>query len=212
MMVTILVIILLSYLSGSLPSGIILGNLLKGVDVREHGSKNMGATNVFRVLGWKIAIPVLLLDMAKGAIPVLLFVHINLGDLAMDMHWLRIIAGIAAILGHVFSVWVGFRGGKGVATAAGALFGLMPLEVGFAILLFILVVAKTRYVSLGSILGTTFILCSLLVQTAYLGIDVPKPYMILAILLTVLVLLTHRQNIRRLIKGEENKLGRKTGV
>lgn len=208
-MITLLAIIFVSYLAGSFPSGIILGKAFKGIDVRGYGSKNMGATNVFRVLGAKIAIPVLLLDMIKGAIAVMVLSQINLGDLLMDAHWLKIIAGLSAVLGHIFSVWVRFKGGKGVATAAGVLFGLMPLEVGFAILLFIFVVALTRYVSLGSMLAVVFILSSLLVEKGCLGIEIPKPYMILTILLVIIVFLTHRHNIKRLIQGKENKMGAK---
>ena len=209
-MVTLLAIILFSYLAGSFPSGIVLGKAFKGIDVRQFGSKNMGATNVFRVLGAKIAIPVLLLDMIKGAVAVLLISRINLGDLLMDPHWLKIIAGLAAMLGHIFSIWVRFKGGKGVATAAGVLFGLMPLEVGLGILLFIFVVAITRYVSLGSMLAAFFIFCSLLVEKAFLGMDIPKAYMILALLTVLIVIITHRQNIKRLVKGREHKLGERT--
>lgn len=209
-MVTLLAIILISYLVGSFPSGIVLGRALKGIDVRHYGSKNMGATNVFRVLGAKIAIPVLLLDMIKGAVAVMLISRINLGDLLMDPHWLKIIAGLAAMLGHIFSIWVKFKGGKGVATAAGVLFGLMPLEVGFGIVLFILVVVITRYVSLGSMLAALFIFGSLLAEKALLGTNIPKAYMILAILTVLIVILTHRQNIKRLMHGEEHKLGDKT--
>jgi glycerol-3-phosphate acyltransferase PlsY len=208
-MISLLAIILLSYLAGSFPSGVVLGKAIKGIDVREHGSKNMGATNVLRVLGPKIAIPVLLLDMVKGAIAVILISRINFGDLMIDLHWLKLIAGVAAIVGHIFSVWVKFKGGKGVATGAGVLFGLMPLEVGFAIILFTLVVTVTRYVSLGSILATIFILASLLAEIAYLGADIPKAYMVLAILLVILIISTHRQNIVRLIRGEEHKFGEK---
>ncbi len=209
-MITLLAIIIISYLVGAFPSGIILGKLFKGVDVRQHGSKNMGATNVFRVLGAKLAVPVLLLDILKGVIAVVLFTHINFGDLSIPIHWLKIIAGLAAILGHVFPVWIGFKGGKGVATAAGVLLGLMPLEVGFAILLFVIIVSITRYVSLGSILGTIFVPCALIAEKLYLGFKVPDSYMVLALILAIAVLVTHRQNIKRLVKGEENKFGRKT--
>jgi len=208
-MITMLAIIIISYLVGAFPSGIVLGKLFKGVDVRQHGSKNMGATNVFRVLGAKLAIPVLLLDILKGTLTVVLFTHINFGDLAMPLHWLKIIAGLAAILGHVFPVWIGFKGGKGVATAAGVLLGLMPLEVGFAILLFAIVVSLTRYVSLGSILGTLFIPCALIAEKLYLGVKIHDSYMVLAFILAITVLVTHRQNIKRLVRGEENKFGRK---
>jgi len=209
-MISLLAIILVSYLAGSFTSGIVLGKVFAGVDVREHGSKNLGATNVFRVLGPKIAIPVLLLDMAKGVVAVLVISHINFGDLSMDLYWLKIIAGLSAISGHLFPVWLKFKGGKGVAAGGGVLFGLMPLEVGFGILLFAIIVLITRYVSLGSILATFFIFCALLAEKAYLMIDVPKPYMLLAFLLTAMVIYTHRTNITRLLKGEEHKIGAKT--
>lgn len=208
-MITLLAIIIISYLVGAFPSGIVIGKLFKGVDVRQHGSKNMGATNVFRVLGAKLAIPVLLLDMLKGVLAAVLFAHINFGDLALSAHWLKIIAGLAAILGHVFPVWIGFKGGKGVATAAGVLLGLMPLEVGFAIGLFVIVVAITRFVSLGSILGALFVPCALIAEKLYLGLKVPDSYMVLAFILAITVVVTHRQNIKRLMRGEENKFGRK---
>lgn len=212
-MVSLLLIILLSYIAGSFPAGIVLGRMIKGIDVREHGSKNMGATNVFRVLGAKIAIPVLLLDMLKGAIPVILFSQINLGDIsAIDLHWLKIIAAFTAILGHIFSFWVKFKGGKGVATAAGAFFGLMPLEVGMAILLFLFVVIITRYVSLGSILAVFFLACSLFIEYSYLKVNIPRSYMILALMLLIMIIFTHRQNIVRLIKGTENKIGKKPEI
>jgi len=209
-MISLLAIIIISYLVGAFPSGIVLGKLFKGVDVRQHGSKNMGATNVFRVLGAKLAIPVFLLDLLKGTLAVVLFAYINFGDMSISLNWLKIIAGIAAILGHVFPVWIGFKGGKGVATAAGVLLGLMPLEFGFAIGLFAIVVAITRYVSLGSILGALFVPCALIAEKSYLGVKVPDSYLVLAFILAVTVVVTHRQNIKRLARGEENKFGRKT--
>lgn len=206
---TILAIVVVCYFIGSFPTGVVLGRAVGGVDIRALGSKTMGATNVFRVLGFKIAILVLIIDILKGVIATLFISRIFLGDIALASHWLKMIAGFSAIIGHIFPVWVGFKGGKGVGTAAGVLLALLPLEVGFALLLFIIIVALTRYISLGSILATFFILCALLAQKYYLGVSTPRPYMILSILLFITVLITHRQNIRRLLKGKENKFGEK---
>lgn len=208
-MVTILVIVIVSYLVGSFPTGIVFGKAFKGIDVRTVGSKTMGATNVFRILGPKIAIPVLAVDILKGVIATILISRIYFGDITLATYWLKIIAGFSAIIGHIFPVWISFKGGKGVATGAGVLLGLMPLEVGFACLLFVIVVTITRYVSLGSILASFFILCALLAEKLYLGVFIPKAYMLLSILLLFTVLITHRHNIKRLLKGQENKIGEK---
>jgi len=208
-LVSLIVICLLSYLIGSFPTGIVLGRVFRGIDVRDHGSKTMGATNVMRVLGPKLAIPVLAIDILKGVIAVLIISRINLGDLAIAEPWLKISAGLVAIIAHVFPVWVKFKGGKGIGTAAGVMLALFPIELGFALLFFVLTVALTRYVSLGSILAMVFLLCALLAEKYYLGLPVPDIYLIMVFLLTIIVILTHRRNIRRLIKGEENKFGKK---
>jgi len=208
-MISLIAIVILSYIVGSFPTGIVFGKLFKGINVRQYGSKNMGATNVFRVLGAKLGISVLLLDMLKGLIATLIISGINLGDLSIAVHWLKIIAGFSAIFGHIFPVWIKFKGGKGIAAAAGVFFGLIPIEAGLAIMFFIIVVFFTRYVSLGSILASIFIPCALVVEKIYLGAPIHDSYMILAIILAVTVLITHRQNIKRLLRGEENKFGKK---
>jgi glycerol-3-phosphate acyltransferase PlsY len=208
-LVTILAIVIVSYLIGSFPTGIVFGKAFKGVDVRTVGSKTIGATNVFRILGPKIAIPVLIVDILKGIIATILISKIYFGDIVVALYWLKIIAGFSAIIGHIFPVWIGFKGGKGVATATGVIFGLMPLEAGFACLLFVIVVVLTRYVSLGSILASLFIFCALLAEKLYLGISIPRAYMILSLVLLFIVLITHRHNIKRLLKGQENKFGEK---
>jgi glycerol-3-phosphate acyltransferase PlsY len=169
----------------------------------------MGATNVFRILGPKIAIPVLTVDILKGVIATILISRIYFGDVALASYWLKIIAGLSAIIGHIFPIWISFKGGKGVATGAGVLLGLMPLEVGFACLLFVIVVILTRYVSLGSILASLFIFCALLAEKLYLKMFIPRAYILLSILLLLTVLITHRHNIKRLLKGQENKFGEK---
>jgi glycerol-3-phosphate acyltransferase PlsY len=209
-MITLLSIILLSYLIGSFPTGFVFGKAIKGIDIRSIGSKSIGATNTGRLLGTKIAIIVLAIDILKGFLATALVSQINLGDLAMLPEWIKIIAGLSAILGHIFPVWIGFKGGKGVGTGAGMLLGLIPLEMGFGFVLFIIVVALTRYISLGSILAAGFIFIALVVESRYLGLPIPQAYMIISAVLLITVLVTHRGNIRRLIRGQENKFGQKT--
>ncbi len=133
---------------GAIPTSLIVGKLFQGIDLREHGSRNLGATNVYRVLGWKYAIPVALLDILKGTIPVLLFAPRVSPSLVTAL-----LIGIAAIVGHVYSVFAGFKGGKGVATATGVMLGLTPAAVGVVAAAWILIVWLTGYVSLGSIVG-----------------------------------------------------------
>jgi glycerol-3-phosphate acyltransferase PlsY len=206
-MATIILTLAIGYVLGSIPSGVWLGKAFKGIDIREHGSRSIGATNVFRVLGAKLAVAVLLVDMAKGLLACYLAFHLDLGDTVLTSGQLAVIAGLAAILGHLFPVFAQFRGGKGVATAAGMLLFLTPLEVGFALVVFVLTVAITRYVSLGSILGSIFFSSSVLIERYYLGYTQADEISALAILLVILVLFAHRANIRRLLSGSENRFG-----
>jgi acyl phosphate:glycerol-3-phosphate acyltransferase len=188
--------ILGSYLLGATPTSYIAGRLGRGIDLREHGSKNLGATNVYRILGWKYAIPVALIDIAKGAVPVLLFSH---------PAWLAIAAGAAAVLGHMFSPYVRFKGGKGVATAAGMFLALAPVAVLIAIAVWAACLWITGYVSLSSIFAvlTVPIWVSLLQPNA--------PYTFWASVgLAVLIIFAHRKNIVRLLNGTENRF-RKRG-
>ena len=121
----ILLALILAYLLGSIPTSYLVGKFAAGIDLREHGSKNLGATNVFRVLGWKYAIPVLLIDAGKGTVAAVV-----ISRLAGEQPWMPLIVGTAAIIGHVFTVFLGFRCGKGVATAAGVLLGVTPIPIG----------------------------------------------------------------------------------
>ena len=121
-----------------------MGKLFRGIDLREHGSRNLGATNVYRVLGWKYAVPVAIIDIVKGAIPVLFF-----APRVSSSPVVALLIGIAAVLGHVFSVFAGFKGGKGVATAAGVMLGLAPAAMAVVALVWVLIVWLTGYVSLG---------------------------------------------------------------
>jgi glycerol-3-phosphate acyltransferase PlsY len=208
-MATLIVVLATGYVLGSFPFGIWLGKAFKGIDVREHGSRSIGATNVFRVLGARLAIIVLALDMAKGFLACSLAFHLDLGDTVLSSGQLAVIAGLAAILGHLLPIFAQFRGGKGVATGAGMLLFLTPLEVGFALIVFLLTVLITRYVSLGSILAAIFFSSSILIERYYLGYTHGEEISGLAVVLVILVLFTHRANIHRLLAGTENKLGAK---
>jgi glycerol-3-phosphate acyltransferase PlsY len=192
--------LLASYLVGAIPTSYIAGRLFRGIDLREHGSKNLGATNVYRTLGWRYAIPVGLFDIAKGAVPVLV-----LAPQVSDSQLFALACGIAAILGHVFSVFVRFRGGKGVATAAGVMLGLTPLALGVAALAWLVVVALTGYVSLASIAAAAVFP----VAVHFLGrLDRPEILWLDALVAAAIIWL-HRGNIRRLLNGTESRFGRR---
>jgi acyl phosphate:glycerol-3-phosphate acyltransferase len=183
-------------LVGATPTSFVAGKLGRGIDLREHGSKNLGATNVYRILGWKYAIPVALVDMAKGALPVLLFPRwFGNGE-----PWLPVAVGGAAVLGHMFSPYVSFRGGKGVATAAGMFLALAPIAVVIAILVWGLCLWLTGYVSLSSIIAVA----SVPVWIALLQPNSPDVFWA-GIGLFVLILFAHRRNIARLLNGTENR-------
>jgi len=192
--------LLASYFLGAIPTSHLVSRIFAKIDLRQHGSGNLGATNLYRVLGWKYAIPVALFDIAKGAIPVLVFAPRASGSVRFALA-----CGVAAIVGHVFSVFVGFKGGKGVATAAGVMLGLTPLALGVAALVWMVLVLLTGYVSLGSIVAAAVLPLGVYllegpIQQEILWIDV-------AIAAGVIAL--HRRNIQRLIKGTENRFGRR---
>jgi len=193
--------LLIAYLAGSIPFAYLAGKLFKGIDLREHGSGNLGATNVFRVMGWKIASLVMLLDMAKGALPVLLLPP----RFAPSQPVLWAIAfGVAAIVGHVksaFLLWKG--GGKGVATAGGVFFALAPIPSLISISVFALVLYLSGYVSLASL--TSAVALTIAVAIMY---GATSPIAIACALVTLFVFWTHRANIGRLRRGEENRFRR----
>ncbi|MYJ57126.1 MAG: glycerol-3-phosphate 1-O-acyltransferase PlsY, partial [Rhodothermaceae bacterium] len=158
-MASIAVILLLSYLAGSIPGSVWMGQLLYGVDVRKHGSLNAGATNVFRVLGWKAGVLSTIVDLGKGLLAAGVIASIRIDELPSGFaFWqvesvVRLLAGIAAIVGHMLPVWARFRGGKGVNTAAGVLFAITPKTMWIVIGVFALVLYISRYVSLASIVA-----------------------------------------------------------
>lgn len=204
--------IALSYVSGSIPSAYLAGKS-RGVDLRKHGSGNLGATNVFRVLGAKIGALVFLVDMAKGAVPVLLLPPLTsrpAGAPALAGNWVLtvgILCGIAAIIGHVRPVFLKFgRGGKGVATAGGVFLALAPIATATALAAFVIVLLASRYVSLGSLVAATVLPVVILVMQG------PSPLFVLAVLIMLFVYWTHRANIGRLRRGEEHRFGRKAAT
>ena len=201
--VTRLVIsLILAYLAGSIPTAVWAGRLFHGIDVRKHGSGNAGATNTIRVLGWKTGLPVLAIDIAKGwratSLPSLLDVGAGSDE---ALFAIQIVCGMAAIIGHVFPLLAGFKGGKGVATTFGVLLALQPWATLSCAGLFLIVLLCSGYVSLGSIIaGMMF---PVLLFTLF-----PTPSLLMkifSIIVAVALLLTHEKNIRRLLRGEENK-------
>lgn len=189
----------LSYLLGATPTSYWVGRAFHGLDLREHGSGNLGATNVFRVLGWKSAVPVVIVDVAKGWLPVVVFADLAGADFAWTLAF-----GTAAIVGHMFSLWVGFKGGKGMATSAGVFLGLAPWAVLAGLVVWLGLTLPTGYVSLGSI-GAAFALPFLIAFTPHRG---GTGLVWFATALAVFVIWKHRSNIGRLVRGEENRFGR----
>ena len=189
-----------SYFVGAFPTSYLAGRIFRGIDLREHGSKNLGATNVYRTLGWKYAIPVALVDITKGLVPVLVF-----APRVSDSQLFALACGGAAILGHVFSVFVRFRGGKGVATAAGVMLGLAPLALGAALAIWLVVLRLSGYVSLASIAAAAgFPLAVYLLERP----DQPEILWLDALVAAAIIWL-HRANIRRLLNGTESRFGRR---
>ncbi len=208
-------IIVLSYLIGSIPTSIIVSKLVKGIDIREHGSGNAGGTNVMRVLGWKHGVLVIILDALKGVLAVIVVARLHYGSVPFqnltpfdDFTLVQIIAGISAVIGHIWTVFAGFRGGKGIATALGMLLMIVTTDMLIAVGVFVVVVTVSRYVSLGSILAAIAVPLTLIVRENIFNVDVQGYHTLLPFLIAValLVVFTHRKNVVRLINGNENKL------
>jgi len=199
------VVIALAYLAGSVPFAWMLTKLWAGVDIRTVGSGNVGATNVSRVLGRRGFVVVFALDAAKGALPVLFFPALLASDaaaVAADAERVRIACGLAAIVGHMFPVFLMFRGGKGVATGAGVMSALVPLPAACAFGVFVAVLATTRYVSLGSVVAS--------VALAPLSWAFGRPWevVVLSVVVAALVLFRHRTNLGRIAAGTEPRVFR----
>ena len=196
------VMLVLAYLIGATPTSYIAGKLGKGIDLRAHGSNNLGATNVYRVLGWKYAIPVGVFDMVKGAVPVAI-----LGPWSNGPAWFTVALGLAAVLGHMFSPYVRFRGGKGVATAAGMFLALAPLAIVISLAIWAVTLWLSGYVSVASL--TVAVLFPV-----WVGLAVPgQLYTFWAsVVLALLIIYSHRANIQRLRAGTEHRFRTRKGV
>jgi acyl phosphate:glycerol-3-phosphate acyltransferase len=203
---TLIAVVVCAYLLGSIPFGYILVRVFQGIDVRSIGSGNIGATNVARSGGKGLAIATLVLDALKGWLPV--FLVLTLPGISASgpaqLHTLASLAALAAVVGHMFPVWLKFNGGKGVATGLGVFLALAPRAMLIALLIFAVVVAATRYVSLGSILAAA----AFPVALYWLQRDsFPAPALLMCAAVALLVIFRHRQNIGRLWAGTENRFG-----
>lgn len=189
----VVVLMIVAYILGSIPNALWIGKVFKGIDVREHGSKNTGSTNAARVLGAKLGILTLILDISKGAIPTLI------ATMLLDSSISVILVGICAILGHSFSIFMKFKGGKAVATTVGVFIVLVPGAILLAAVIFFLVFGITRYVSLSSMIGA--ISLPIWIILFYKNI----PLAIFGIIIAILIIVRHKSNIQRLLNGTESK-------
>jgi len=213
-MLNLIGIIVVSYLIGSIPSALIVGRIFKKIDIRKFGSGNLGSTNAFRVLGIPLGILVQLMDISKGLIAVLFVSNFFYSNLPFtnytpfeDITILKIIAGISAVIGHTFSVFVNFKGGKGINTALGMLISLAPVEVGISIGFFILTVLSSGYVSLGSIVASFFFPVIMFIRENIFKVDIYgyNTLILFSIGISILLIYNHRENIKRLLYGKENR-------
>lgn len=205
MIETIIIVssILLAYLIGSIPTAVWVGRVFYDIDIREHGSGNAGATNTFRVLGKKAGIPVLIFDVFKGWLSVkIAFFTINI--LLLSNHQLvnfQLALGVAALIGHIFPIYVGFKGGKGVATLLGLVIAIAPEAALYALIIFVITLLVTKYVSLSSMIGgfSFPILIIVVLHTTTISL------VIFSMVIAILLLFTHQKNIERLLSNEESK-------
>jgi len=197
----IALIILGCYLLGSIPFGYIAGKLFKKIDIRELGSGNIGATNVFRILGPSLASLVLISDIGKGIFSIYLAQYFNIDNLLI-----LTIAGLAVICGHDWSLFLGFKGGKGIATTFGVIFALNPIISILAIVVWVVVMIITRYASLSSILAVISIMIFTILFKQ------PYEYIIFSAIIILLSIFKHKENIKRLRSGNESKIGKKSKI
>lgn len=199
-MIKLLILLVSAYLIGSIPIGYIVGRVFFRRDIRTAGSGNIGATNALRAFGTTVGVIILLLDMLKGLGTVMLAKAV----LGSDAGWIAA-SGLAAILGHIFTIFLRFKGGKGVATAGGVFLALAPLALLMTLLSFIVITAITRYVSLGSILGALGFGIMVIMQQLML-VKPDYPLMVMSVAVVLMIILKHKDNIRRLLQGTENKI------
>jgi acyl phosphate:glycerol-3-phosphate acyltransferase len=228
-MLSIVTILIVSYIIGSIPTSIIVSRYIMGIDIRQHGSGNAGGTNAFRVMGWKAGMFVTLFDILKGVAVVLwvvgFFMYNQLDHLPeVNKVVLQLLAGAAAVIGHVYTVFANFKGGKGVSTAAGIMFGIAPVTMGITALLFITIMFASRYVSLASILASLSFPIIVAIRKFVVGTDgidyqvwlfgtphnihdsLDFALMVIGAAVALGIVYTHRANIERLRLGTENRV------
>ncbi|MBN2564902.1 MAG: glycerol-3-phosphate 1-O-acyltransferase PlsY [Candidatus Eisenbacteria bacterium] len=201
-----LLALVVSYLLGSIPTSDIAGRM-RGVDLRSAGSGNPGFTNALRVLGPRTAVPVLIVDVAKGAAAVLLVADMLGAGSALGPIGVRLASGLAAVAGHMWPVFARFRGGKGVATACGVFLAMAPFAAGASVVVWIAVVAATRYVSVASMAAALFLPLAIWAESRVLGGRPSTALLVAGVAVAAAVVLRHRSNIRRLMDGTENRFG-----
>lgn len=197
----IIITFLVAYILGSIPISYIMGKLIKGIDIRNFGSGNAGATNALRILGTKVGVFTLIMDIAKG------FLAVNIARLIIHQpsDLILIITGLFAILGHIFTIFLKFKGGKGVATSAGVFIALVPIPISIALFVFIVTVWLSKFVSLGSILAALTLFISELViniRNSFAELEI----LIFIFIVVLFIIIRHKSNIQRLINGNENKI------
>lgn len=197
--------IAVSYLLGSIPFGLIVGKLAKGIDIRDFGSGNIGASNVLRTLGPVLFAVVLVLDVGKGFASVRIAEALGFGS----SPWLVVLIGLTSVLGHTFSVFLKFRGGKAVATSLGVVIGLAPLIAAVAFGIWVMVVALTRYISLSSLIASVSVPTMMFAWTSQ---NVPLAYRAFAAVAALTIVIRHRSNMKRLITGTETKISEKVDI
>lgn len=215
-MINLGIVVVLSYIVGSIPTSVIISKLFHGFDIRTKGSGNAGGTNVFRVLGWKAGLFVTLFDIGKGVLATVVIARLfwdpslpfNNRTPFEDFTVVQMICGSAAIVGHIWTLFAGFKGGKGIATGAGLLIGIAPLEFGVSVSVFFIVFFAWKYVSLGSISAAVAFPATLFVRYNIFGDNIHsyKTLIIFSLAVAVLLIYSHRSNIKRLIEGTENRI------
>jgi len=214
MILSLGLVVLISYLLGSIPSSIWVGKIYKGVDIRNHGSGNAGATNTFRLLGWRAGLVVSLIDLGKGFVAAYFvsgLAFMVTGEVVTLPNWetetfVQLVGGISAVIGHMFPLYAGFQGGKGVITAAGMLLAIEPISIVVSILVFILVLFTSHYVSLASILSAFCYPLMLLVLRYWTGWEIDGSLIIFGTVCALGIIIKHHSNIKRLINGNENRV------
>lgn len=215
-MIPVAIIAILSYLVGSIPTAIIVARAKKGIDIRQHGSGNAGGTNVIRVLGWKTGVFVIVCDMAKGLFATMVIARL-MDVLPIESRppfdefaVVQIVAGCVAMLGHIWTLFAGFKGGKGIATAGGMLIGIAPIEVAVSLGVFMIVFLISHYVSLGSLTAATTFPVTMFLRENFFMVDIQSYNTLIwfSVAISLLIIYTHRANVQRLVRGTENRIQR----